>query len=99
MTPCYLGPYIVRSHSSTGNYYLINCHSHVLKKSVPASQLVHFYDNKGSYGNNTQKRSDISAYTENSYDGMSSSTDIESDVDRVILVKEPSSMTNSCIPN
>ena len=46
----YLGPYMVCSHSSAGNsYFLTDWYSHQLWKPVPTSQLVKFYDNKGSH--------------------------------------------------
>ena len=46
----YLGLYTIHGHSSAGNsYYLTDRHSHPLKKPIPASHLVCFYDNKGSY--------------------------------------------------
>ena len=65
----YLGLYTIRAHSSAGNsYYLTDGHSHTLKKPIPASHFVHFYDNKGSYC----KRSD-----DFSYDDTSGSSDID----------------------
>ena len=65
----YLGPYTICGHSSAGNsYYLTDIHSHPLKKPIPASHLVHFYDNKGSYC----KRTD-----DCNYDDTSSSSDID----------------------
>ena len=65
----YLGLYTICAHSSTGNsYYLTDCHSHPLKKCIPASHLVCFYDNKGSYS----KRSG-----DCSYDDTSGSSDVD----------------------
>ena len=78
MTPKYLGPYTIRSHSSTGNYYLTDRYSHWLKKSVPTSQLVKFYENKGSY----HKKGTInnhSADMDKSFDPLSSMNDSDSD--------------------
>ena len=65
--------YTIHSHSSTGNsYYLINRHSHSLKKPVPASHLVHCYNNKGSHSKETD---------DCSYDEISSSSDLEDSSD------------------
>ena len=65
----YLGPYTICGHSSAGNsYYLSDRHSNPLKKPVPASHLVHFYDKKGSYC----KRTD-----DCNYDDTLSSSDID----------------------
>ena len=65
----YLGLYTIHSHSSTGSsYHLIHRHNHSLKKPVPASHLVCFYDNKGSHSKETD---------DCIYDEISSSSNME----------------------
>ena len=79
MTPKYLGPYTIRSCSSTGNCYLTDRYSHWLKKSVPTSQLVKFYENKGSYQKKATTLNNHLADVDKSFDPLSSMNDSDSD--------------------
>ena len=79
MTLKYLDPYTIRSHSSTGNYYLTDRYSHWLKKSVPASQLVKFYEKKGSYQKKRTTINNHSPDVDKSFDPLSSMNDSDSD--------------------